>query len=156
MAEVRALTPDEWQITRQLRLAALLDSPDAFCSTYEQTLLRTEADWRQWPGGGQVFAAFLDGIPVGMTCGASTGDPRITHLISMWVDPSARGHHIGRALIDAVSGWARERGSSIVELDVFERNEPAHRAYLKAGFSAVGPCPDHPSAITMHLPLDQD
>jgi GNAT superfamily N-acetyltransferase len=46
----------------------------------------------------------------------------------------------GRALIDAVAQWARDRGRDILELDVYGSNEPAYRACLKSGFTVVGPC----------------
>ncbi len=152
MVEVRALGPDDWAITRELRLAALLDAPQAFGGTYEQTLERTEADWREWPANGQPFAAYADGKPVGMACSIAKS-PQTTVLIAMWVTPEARGTGASRALIDAVAHWAGQRGSEILELDVYETNEPAYRAYLKAGFAPVGPCPDHPGAITMSYPL---
>lgn len=153
MLDIKALTSDDWALTRQLRLAALLEAPYAFGGTYEATAQRTEEQWRDWPTAGQPFAAFLDGHPVGMACGVPSDDPKRDYLISMWVDPGARGHKVGAALIEAVTGWARDRGREILELDVYETNQPAYRSYLKAGFTVIGPCPDHPGALTMHLPL---
>ena len=153
MVEIKALGPDDWRLTRQLRLDALLDAPYAFGGTYEATAQRTEEQWRVWPSGGQVFAAFIDGRPVGLACGVASGNPSYDYLIAMWVDQEARGHGAAPALIDAVAGWARGRGRDILELDVKEANEPAHRAYVKAGFTVIGPCAEHPGALTMHLPL---
>jgi len=153
MVEIKPLSPDDWRLTRQLRLDALLDAPYAFGGTYEATAQRTQEQWRDWPAGGQPFAAFLDGRPVGMACGVPSDDPGFDYLISMWVEPEARGHQAGAALIEAVAAWSRDRGREILELDVYESNEPAYRAYLKAGFTVVGPCSAHPGALTMHLPL---
>lgn len=153
MLDIKTLTPDDWTLTRQLRLASLLDAPEAFGGTYEATAQRTQEQWRDWPTGGQPFAAFLDGSPVGIACGVPSPDAERDYLISMWVEPAARGHKVGAALIDAVAAWARERGRRILELDVYETNQPAYRAYLRAGFTVVGPCADHPGAVTMHLPL---
>lgn len=153
MVEIKPLSPDDWRLTRQLRLDALLDAPFAFGGTYEATAARTEAQWREWPAGGQPFAAFLDGRPVGIVCGVPSRDARIDLLISMWVEQEARGSKVAPALIDAVAQWALQRGRDILELDVYESNEPAHRAYLKAGFTVIGPCAEHPGALTMHLPL---
>jgi GNAT superfamily N-acetyltransferase len=153
MVEVKPLSPDDWRLTRQLRLDALLDAPYAFGGTYEATAQRTEEQWRTWPAGGRPFAAFHEGRPVGLVCGVPSQNPRIDYLISMWVDQDARGHGVAPALIEAVAGWARDRGRAILELDVYETNEPAYKAYLKAGFTVIGPCPDHAGALTMHLPL---
>lgn len=151
MVEVRALSADEWRVTKQLRLAALLDAPDAFGGTYEQTARRTEAEWRSWPAGGQPFAAFQDGKPVGLTCAVASDDPSTTHLVSMWVSPEARGQGAGERLIAAVAGWARARGCKTLALDVYTHNKPAYRVYERAGFEPVGPDPDHPGAILMRL-----
>lgn len=153
MVEIKPLSPEDWRLTRQLRLDSLLDSPQAFGGSYEATIQRTEEQWREWPTGGQPFAAFLDGRPVGIACGVPSGDPRIDHLIAMWVEPEARGRGAAPALIDAVAGWARDRGRDLLELDVYESNAAAHRAYLKCGFAVIGPCADHPGALTMHLLL---
>src|SRR5688572_10604483 len=100
MVEVRPLRPDDWQVTRELRLAALLDAPAAFGGTYEDALQRTEAHWREWPANGQPFAAYLDGKPVGMAA-AIAKSPQTTILISMWVAPEARGTGVNRALLEA-------------------------------------------------------
>lgn len=153
VVEVRALGAEDWQVTKRLRLAALRDAPDAFGGTYEPSAQRTEAQWREWPASGQTFAAYVDGEPVGMVCGVPADDPGKTHLISMWVSPNARGKGIGKHLIDAVAGWAWARGSKAVELNVYEGNEVAYRAYLQAGFTPVGPSPDHPGAIVMTLSI---
>jgi hypothetical protein len=59
--DVRALSGDEWQLKRDLRLTALKDSPDAFASSYAREAHRSETDWRTWPPGGAFFTAFLHG-----------------------------------------------------------------------------------------------
>jgi GNAT superfamily N-acetyltransferase len=143
--DVRALTGDEWRLKRELRLAALKDSPDAFASSYAREAHRTEADWRTWPAGGAFFAAFAPAfapsaaLPVGEPLGivgtwVAAADPRTTHLISMWVAPVARGRGVAAALVDAVVGWARDRDHHTVELEVAGGNAPAMSAYLRCGF----------------------
>ena len=41
----------------------------------------------------------------------------------MFVRPQARGRGVGEALIDAVTGWARERDATSVHLWVTETNK---------------------------------
>src|SRR5689334_8540695 len=68
MVDVEPLRPDDWKTTRDLRLRALLDAPEAFGGTYADSAARDEASWRAWPRNGQPFAAYRDGEPVGMVC----------------------------------------------------------------------------------------
>lgn len=132
---VRQLGPDDWQITRELRLAALRDSPEAFGGTYEQAQDRTEQQWRIWPMHGVVYAAYLDGVPVGLACGWLPEDsPGVAELISMWVAAAARGRGIAGALIHAVVAWACQQGAT-VRLEVMAGNSTARRAYARHGFT---------------------
>jgi hypothetical protein len=45
MFDVRQATPDDEDLIRALRLQAILESPEAFSSTYERELTRTADDW---------------------------------------------------------------------------------------------------------------
>jgi GNAT superfamily N-acetyltransferase len=45
------------------------------------------------------------------------------------VDPSRRSEGIGKQMLDAVKGWARERGATHLELDSAETRADAHRFY---------------------------
>ena len=65
-------------------------------------------------------------------------NPLEVQLISMWVDPNARGRGVAGDLIRAVAGWAVARGSKRVVLFVQEANEPAQHLYERAGFRPTG------------------
>lgn len=135
MVTVEPLRPDDWKITRDLRLRALLDAPEAFGGTYEEAAKRDEAGWRAWPSNGQPFAAYEGGDAVGLVCAwHDPENPSVTTLIGMWVAPPARGGQAAAKLIDAVVAWARARGSEAVELNVYDTNPRAGRAYEKYGF----------------------
>jgi ribosomal protein S18 acetylase RimI-like enzyme len=56
----------------------------------------------------------------------------------MWVAPDARGAGVGRALVDAVAAWARDRGCGRLVLSVTESNERARRFYVTHGFADTG------------------
>ncbi|WP_238011010.1 GNAT family N-acetyltransferase [Dactylosporangium sp. AC04546] len=137
--DVRPLNGDDWQLKRDLRLAALKDSPSAFASTYAREEHRSEHEWRDWPHPGAYFCAFGDdGDPLGIAGSwVSTAEPDVTHLISMWVTPGARGRRVAAALVDAVAGWAGEYGSAVVELEVAAGNDAAMTAYLRCGFEVT-------------------
>jgi GNAT superfamily N-acetyltransferase len=55
----------------------------------------------------------------------------------MWVTPGARRRGAGKALVEAVSGWARNRGFEKLWLRVYAGNEPARRLYEEVGFRPI-------------------
>ncbi len=142
MIELRALTPADWPIWRNLRLAALADAPHAFGSVL--------ADWQgsgdredRWRGRLSIpdsynVVAVLDGEPVGMASGVPTGEPAMVELISMWVSPAARGQGVGDQLIQSVEQWARQVQAGVLRLAVAEDNEPAVALYERNGFRHTG------------------
>src|SRR5690606_2836577 len=101
---IRRLGDDDWQVKRDVRLAALRDAPEAFGGNYAASAARTPPQWRAWPGGGAVFAAYRNDEPVGICAGVSSGGRY--QLISMWVSPAARGLGLAAELVDAVGDWA--------------------------------------------------
>ncbi|GAA2384797.1 GNAT family N-acetyltransferase [Dactylosporangium salmoneum] len=153
--DVRPLRADEWQLKRDLRLAALRDSPAAFASTYARESHRSEADWRTWPAGGAFFTAFaaLD-EPVGIAgAWVAAADPGTAHLIGMWVVPAARGCGVAAGLVDAAAGWARDRGHAAVELEVAPGNTAAMSAYVRCGFEVTQREPFTTGGTVLVLPV---
>ncbi|GLZ77711.1 N-acetyltransferase [Actinorhabdospora filicis] len=134
--EIRRLTVADLPVAKELRLAALLDAPNAFMSTYADSVARSEEQWVSWIEAVAVFGAFLDGRPAGMV-GAIRPEEGLTELISMWVSPDARGHRLAGRLAEAVVGFARESGDRAVHLEVIAGNDAAESAYLKSGFRHI-------------------
>lgn len=54
----------------------------------------------------------------------------------MYVSPDHRGKGINRLILDELLKWARESDLPEVHLTVYPGNEPAIRAYEKAGFQS--------------------
>jgi GNAT superfamily N-acetyltransferase len=140
---IRTLGPDDWQTKRDLRLAALLDAPQAFLSTYADAAGRDEEQWRAWPSGAQLFSAWAaPDQAVGLAGADRAPIAGLAYLFAMWVAPDARRQGVAGALIDAVCAWAAAQGLTGVLLEVAPGNEPAERAYLRYGFV---PSDDPPS-----------
>ncbi len=59
---------------------------------------------------------------------------RYTCLMDLVVTESRRGQGVGKALLDAVEHWARDRGSEFIELGVLSENLPAIGLYESRGF----------------------
>lgn len=147
--EIARIQPDEWPLLRELRLAALRDSPDAFGQSYEEALRYTDAEWRataQAANSGDRRAWFIgrdeqNGKPVGIVQ-SRRRPPDDCMLFSMWVAPSARRGGAGRSLVQAVENWARPWGATRVVLWVIAGNESAMRFYDRIGFRVVESGPD--------------
>lgn len=146
---IRRIRADDADLLRQVRLAALADTPSAFAKTHEEEAAYDGAEWERraadWAVGdaGVTFFAELDGPVVGLV-GGHRATPGQTELVSMWVAPQARGHGVGQALIDAVVAWAT---GDPVELWVTHGNDPAIALYERAGFAVtddVQPLPSDP------------
>src|SRR5579863_6406019 len=137
--EVRQAVIGDVSTLRSLRLEALSDSPEAFGSTYERELARTDADWQRWLAPGATFILEKDGEVCGLVAGVLDQlDASVVHLMAMWVRPAARGMGVAELLIDSVKSWAWQGNARQVRLNVFESNSRARRCYERAGFRATG------------------
>jgi GNAT superfamily N-acetyltransferase len=56
------------------------------------------------------------------------------YLGFMYVEPAHRGKGVNQLIIEALRQWAHSRNITELRLDVYHVNEPAIRAYEKAGF----------------------
>jgi ribosomal protein S18 acetylase RimI-like enzyme len=136
--EIVQLTPDDWQIYRELRLAALTQDAFAFGATFEREQRLEEADLRARLERRAMFAARVNGDFIGLVGGVPSDEEHTADLISMWVAPEVRRRSIGHALVRAVLEWAGEQGFDHVKLWVTEGNQPAERLYARNGFVPTG------------------
>lgn len=138
-AVILQLVPDDWERFRDIRLAALLDAPAAFGSTYAQSVVYTEHIWRSRLTTAIMFAAESGGRLIGIAGGlAGQNGDGTAMLISMWVDPAARGEGIGARLVNRVIEWARAERFQRLTLWVTVGNDAAERLYARCGFVPTG------------------
>jgi GNAT superfamily N-acetyltransferase len=139
MTEIRALSSDDWQDIRDVRLRSLIDAPEAFTSTFGRESTYDEAKWRDLAVTGRWFVADDEGL-VGVAVGVDgwSGDPTRRELVGMWVAPSHRRSGIGKKLLDQVKAWAVSEGATTLSLGVREGNEGALTAYLSMGMRSSG------------------
>lgn len=131
---------DDWQAVRDLRLAALLDAPDAFCSTHAEEVGDDEAAWRARASrpGVTTLIARLGVTPVGTAMVTPTDEPDHVGLAGVWVAPSGRGHGVGDALLRRACQVAASSGARRVVLEVGDHNAPAQAMYARHGFTPTG------------------
>lgn len=141
------LIPEDRALWRSLKLQAIAEAPQAFCSKLSDWHgpNDTEARWRSRLTAVPLnLLARIDEESVGMVGATEGKDESTVELISLWVAPSGRGHGVGDLLVNAVVAWAVQQNAAQVALDVREGNEYARALYLRHGFVDIGP----PAAVT--------
>jgi GNAT superfamily N-acetyltransferase len=154
--EVRAFTPDDWQLFRDLRLRALCEDAHAFTSTYAREAAFDEQAWRSRTA--RMAYALCDGTPVGLVGAMPDADTATTLLVAMWVAPEHRGAGVGDALVTWACEAARRNGHRRVALWYTDGNDAARRLYERRGFIEIdggklpGRLEEHDHAMTLELP----
>lgn len=98
MVEVFLAGPDDWQVWRGLRRAALAEAPAVFGSTLAEWSGTgdTEPRWRLRLARVALNLVLTEaGQPAGMVSATAPDADGAVELISLWVAPAARGHAWG-------------------------------------------------------------
>jgi ribosomal protein S18 acetylase RimI-like enzyme len=133
------LAPVDWRVLRALRLAALLDSPQAFISTYAQESAWKEPQWRQMFNAAKWIVSYEAQKAIGLARSVvEPGHPLARHLESIWVAPTHRRRGVLRGLLCGLAQIERPRGVTNLMLWVLEDNYDAQRAYDALGFEPTG------------------
>jgi ribosomal protein S18 acetylase RimI-like enzyme len=162
--ELRRVTPADWRAVKHLRLAALADTPLAFCERWADAAALEDDAWQARAargagvGDGDEFQVMAwDGArPVATASG--TLDDAGAHLLAVHIAPDLRGRGVLVRLVEAVAAWAIERGAGRLLLEVHEDNPRAQAAYRRLGFAETGRRRPYPldagaQEIEMSLPL---
>jgi putative acetyltransferase len=89
------------------------------------------------PPRGAFFVVRRDGLVVG-SVGVQRLDGDAAELHRLYLDAGLRGQGTGRALVQAVLDWCRERGIARLMLWSDTRFEQSHRLYTRMGFRQDG------------------
>ncbi|GAA4119230.1 hypothetical protein GCM10022415_19080 [Knoellia locipacati] len=140
------VTSDNWRTYRDVRLAALLDTPRAFANTYAVSAAYPDESWLARLTTMRIWLAEVDDRPVGtVSLWHSQDQPDdAVYLIGMWVSASARGTGASDLLVRTAVDAAAEAGFAHVDLEVAEENLPAQRLYERHGFVRTGTTWDNP------------
>lgn len=159
---IRRIRPEEGAVLREVVLAALADSPEAFEAEYATEAARPASYWDERARAGSageptvILLAERDEKIVGMVRGYhSTSTPGARGLAQLWVAPPCRGSGVGDGLVRAVIEWARQGGADAVRLWVVPGNRPAERLYARHGFVVCGglhPVTDDPT-VKVYRPM---
>ncbi len=109
---------------------------EGYNTFYERTLPAETYDekWQAFLDGDRIHALAArteDGI-AGITHffrHPSTSGPDVCYLQDLFTAPEARGRGVGRALVEAVTAWARQQRCARLYWHTGEQNETARRLY---------------------------
>ncbi|HEV7915168.1 MAG TPA: GNAT family N-acetyltransferase [Albitalea sp.] len=145
---IRPLGNDDLGAYKALRDAMLALHPDAFTSDAATEQTKPAASYRARFGGDAAdeahytLGAWVDDQLVGaISC---ERDPRlkvrhIGHIVGMMVNAEARGHGIGRRLLEGcIARSRRVAGLEMLTLSVTSSNAAAVALYQRAGFERYG------------------
>ena len=140
----RALTAQDWETFRHIRLRALREHPDAYLGSYQQSAARTERAWMEMlDGKGKCIFGLFDGEKIiGLAAiFTSRDDPSCqSGVLAMdYIDPLYRGRRLSRLLYQARIDWAKQH-PRFTRLVVCHRegNEASRRANQSFAFKLVG------------------
>jgi len=144
-ADIRRLTRADAAEFQALRLRSLMESPEAFGSSYEEECtvaleaVAERLDASGPPAARVVLGAWSGGTLVGVVGCVQTSRFKSRHKAVIWgmyVAPEARGQGIGRALLERAIAEARAWPNVVrLMLSVVERDSPARALYRSVGFT---------------------
>lgn len=138
MIVIKPMLPDQWQLHKVVRTAALADAPYAYSTTLETAHKRSDGDWsrltEQYISNPNSITYFVynDDVPCGMCACVIAGDA--AEMFAVWVDPAHRRKGAGRALIDYACSWSEGKGAVKMKVGVYDDNPQALAFYRSAGF----------------------
>jgi ribosomal protein S18 acetylase RimI-like enzyme len=131
---VRALGGEDWEAYRQVRLAALKESPEAFASSYDAEVDYDEDVWRLRLSRSERLLAEAGGEAVGIASLGQAEEDGVAELFGMWVTPTRRGSGVAWQLTEAAALHARAAGCRALNLWVSTDNGRAVAFFSSFGF----------------------
>ncbi|WHY87222.1 GNAT family N-acetyltransferase [Neobacillus novalis] len=144
--EIRLLGPADAESYWALRLEALQQNPEAFLTSYEESVKRKnpveQVAQNFTAEGSYTFGAFDNGELIGMVTLVQEERAKIQHranIFAMYVTAKKQGLGVGKALLTEAIIKARSiEGIEKINLTVTASNQKAKKLYTRLGFKAFG------------------
>ena len=165
---VRVLGEQDWLIYREVRLAALQESPSVFGDTHDQEAAAEETYWRSQFTAARRIVAELDGHPRAVvSIGGFEQEPgsgQAMELFDLWVDPTVRSPGVTGRLVETAATLVAAEGAKELYSWVGTENGPAIGFAIGFGFRITSHrrpaiSGDHTlgdTEIALVLPLEDD
>ena len=96
------------------------------------------------PPGGELLLAKRGDHVLGCIALKPLEPPAIAEIKRLFVRPQARGHGVGKALVEAIIATAGRLGYGEIKLDTLPEMEGAVALYKASGFVPIPPYGSHP------------
>ena len=139
MLDIKVLTAAKWTTLRDIRLAALDESPQAFLSTHKREISWGEEQWIAEFDRGDWSIGFIDDQAVSLL-GATRTPKTPSHecyLEYLWVAPGHRRSKVAYRMLAFTCDRLRALGVQTAFLYVLDGNDAAMRLYKRAGFTSA-------------------
>lgn len=149
----RASTAEDFGIAAALFREYQRDINVDLCFQSFERELETLAEMYGPPDGALFFATrSTDGEPAGCVA-LRRLEPGICEMKRLYVRPDARGHHLGRELVNVLLIEARRLGYIRVRLDTLASMRAARALYASLGFVNIPAYNEHPVEGTEFMEL---
>ncbi|MFO0813703.1 MAG: GNAT family N-acetyltransferase [Gemmatales bacterium] len=132
---IRPAHPDEMHLVRALFLEYAESLGFSLCfQGFQQELDELPGKYGQ--PSGVLLLAFDGELPVGVV-GLRPLSESSAEMKRLYIKPAARGHHLGRRLVERLEEEARQRGYRSIKLDTVPSMEAARELYVRMGFVTI-------------------
>jgi L-amino acid N-acyltransferase YncA len=134
--KLQPIRPDDWPAVRAIYQAGI--------ATGNATFETEVPGWESWDAAhlaAHRFVALRDGEVVGWIAVASVSDRCVYGGVvenSVYVAESARGHGVGRLLLERLIVSTETAGIWTIQTGIFPENETSIRLHERVGFEIVG------------------
>jgi L-amino acid N-acyltransferase YncA len=134
--EIEPLRPKHWPEVARVYAEGI--------STGNATFETEVPSWEHWDAAHldpHRFCALADGVVVGFVAVSSVSDRCVYGGVvehTVYVAASARGHGVGRRLLERVIESTEHAGIWTIQSGIFPENEPSLRLHARVGFRVVG------------------
>jgi len=149
-------TESDYLRVKQLRLAALKDSPDSFGAKYKVLKDRPDNYWQQVLKASSWCLVSADGVDIGLLAVDRADKDRNSDcwVSGWWISQSHRGQGISKLMAQWVDQLCLKNGWGKIGLGVWPDNKAAIAVYLKLGFIAADALmPSRSIPGLMYLPM---
>ncbi|STX88286.1 GNAT family N-acetyltransferase [Legionella feeleii] len=138
--EIRRLTKADWRLWRSIRLSALKDSPDSFCSTFEEEVKWKRSDFQRLLINNHLIGIFIDEVLASCAGLYLSNSPRQNHRGIVWgiyTRPEYRMRGLATLLLQTLISQAKRKVVQL-HLTCIVNNKAAVSFYQKLGFKIYG------------------